>query len=97
MKSNFIQIHAVTFTVIEFFPFGMSKRFKLLFLGENEEYLRDIGCSVETRLMRTENPGSDRLFCASLNRISQGGHYRGRLRIGTNSLFLDLEGIVWIR
>lgn len=71
----------------------MSKRFKLIFLGENEEYLRDIGCSVDARVLIN---AADKLSetIPSLKKIITGGGYRGRLRIGSNSLFLDLEGLV---
>ncbi len=82
--------------VIEFFPFRMSKRFKLLFLGENEGYLRDIGCYVDAKVPLSEQSDREQTLNHQLDRFIRGENYRGRLRIATNSLVLDLEGIVCI-
>lgn len=73
----------------------MSKRFKLLFLSEHEQYLTDVGCSVDVRKIQ----GGAALPAnvpVSIIRLLKSGGFRGRLRIGSSSLFLDLESIVCI-
>jgi hypothetical protein len=71
----------------------MSKRFKLVFLCENEEYITDIGCTVDTRRL-----GGVITESASLNttvsRFVKSGGFKGRLRIGSKSIYLDLESVV---
>jgi hypothetical protein len=66
----------------------MVKKFKLLFLGENEEYIRDVGCTVDARVADTNNISS-----FSLTKLIKSGGLRGRIRIGSQSVFLDLDGI----
>ena len=70
----------------------MSKRFKLIYLGENEEYLRDVGCSIDARKL----PGlsSEVEIPQVLDRLLRSGGFKGRLRVGSQSLFLEIEGIV---
>jgi hypothetical protein len=70
----------------------MTKRFKLVFLGENEEYLRDIGCSIESR--KLESTAEDPPAGTALEKIIRSGGFYGRLRIGSQSLILDIDGIV---
>ena len=86
--STHVALHVSVFPIRQL----MTKRFKLLFLGENEEYLRDVGCSVETR--KLENPASDPPAGSALEKIIRSGGFHGRLRIGSLSLILDIDGIV---
>lgn len=69
----------------------MSKRFKLLFLAENEEYLKDVGCAVKSQLIKVDDSG--KIPDGPINSLVRGYEFRGRLRIGSFSLVLDLEGL----
>jgi hypothetical protein len=71
----------------------MSKRFKLIYLGENEEYLRDVGCSIDVRRLPATKADVD--IPQTLDRLLRSGGFKGRLRVGSQSLFLEIEGIVW--
>lgn len=71
----------------------MSKRFKLVFLCENEEYITDIGCTVDTRRLGGVVPDSD-LSNSILSRFVKSGGFKGRFRIGSKSIYLDLESVV---
>ena len=70
----------------------MSKRFKLVFLSENEDYITDVGCSIDVRRSNTGNhldPG----IPGSLAKLFRGGEFKGRIRIGSMALYLDFDAI----
>ena len=71
----------------------MSKRFKLVFLTENEEYLTDVGCTIDARRIGG-SPADTASLPTSLGRLVKSGGFRGRLRVGSKSIYLDLESIV---
>ena len=73
----------------------MSKRFKLVFLTENEEYLTDVGCTVDARRLGTA-PAEITSLPGSISRLVKSGGFRGRLRVASKSIYLDLEVIVCI-
>ena len=61
------------------------KKFKLVFLAENEEYLKDFGCSVDVKSTAATGPVLEKL-------VNIGG-LRGRVRLGSQFLYLDLENV----
>lgn len=71
----------------------MSRRFKLVFLAENEEYIKDVGCTVDGRLTASNSLAVESLP-AVVSKFFKSGGFRGRLRIGSASLFADLDMIV---
>jgi hypothetical protein len=71
----------------------MSKRFKLVFLGEDEEYITDVGCTVDMRRISVHNEATSS-YPSSLTRLVRSGGFTGRLRVASNSIYLDLDSIV---
>ena len=71
----------------------MSKRFKLVFLTENEEYLTDVGCTLDARRIVPQG-GDSASLPPSISRLVKSGGFRGRLRVASKSIYLDLEAIV---
>ena len=87
--------HEFAFYISQNFPFPpMSKRFKLVFLGENEEYLTDIGCTMDTRMLNSSGVETEENCHTSLLKLLRSGGSRGRLRIGSYALYLDLDNVV---
>ena len=68
----------------------MSRAFKLVFLEESEEYITDFGCTVDGRLCEpsTSLPPS---YPYSIVKLVKSGQFRGRMRLGSHALYLDLE------
>jgi len=71
----------------------MSKRFKLVFLGENEEYITDVGCTVDIRRTVTSSENTT-TYPQTLTRLIKSGGFNGRLRVASHSVYLDLDMIV---
>ena len=71
----------------------MSKRFKLVFLAENEDYIIEIGCTVDARRLGSASMDSIQPT-SSISKLVKSGGFRGRLRVASKSVYLDLETIV---
>lgn len=68
----------------------MSRSFKLVFLEENEEYISDIGCLINVLPPSSPLPSTTSFSIVQLVKATQ---YRGRLRIGSHAMYLDLESL----
>ena len=71
----------------------MSKRFKLVFLSENEDYITDVGCSIDVRRMKS-GVELDPTVPPSLAKLFHGGEFKGRIRLGSMAVYLDFEAMV---
>ncbi len=72
----------------------MAKRFKLIFLAEQEQYITDIGCTITVRFSGSESalPSG---ATSSVKKLLSSGELRGRLRICSFSVYLDIDSLVW--
>jgi hypothetical protein len=76
----------------------MPRKFKLVFMEENEEYIADVGCTCNVRM---GSGNEDGLLAPApsetLRRILETNNIRGRLRLGSHALYVDLEPYVRYR
>jgi hypothetical protein len=68
-------------------PALMSKRFKLIFLSEHEQYITDVGCTVTVR-------SGDSVLPDPISRLIRCPDQTARIRIASHSVYLDIEGSV---
>jgi hypothetical protein len=64
-----------------------------VFLAENEDYIQDVGCSFDCRALESDTLSGDSLP-ANLCKFFKSGGFRGRLRIASSSIYVDIDTIV---